>query len=567
MQVARLRHAAHRSVQTVIVVAVGLMAGWNAYICLRLRPDVPTLVINLAFWVVPMLALVAATGRLGRSVALGTAATFCLQRLHWLKWRYLEQTWTAADLRFFTEAANWALLWQYPEALAYLGAGASMLVLTWVLLSPGARASVTTRGAAGVMAVTLTGSVVHWRDLHPFDPFGFNTYGHFASLAYSASTLGYQPPQVTGSSDLFLTRAAALDPATDHAPDEGAAPPVTSPSRPDIVIWLQESAMDLGALDLPGADLPALRMYEPDARTRAHGRLRVHSWGGGTWLSEFALLSGLSHQDFGPAGNSVYYTVTPHLQYSLPRLLARHGYRSVALVGTPKTLYNAEAAQRDLGFDEVLNPLDFPEWGGKSLPAHFVSDEELGRYARQILARPARPPLLLFVLSMMQHGPYDSAHPIRFGLDRLGLRRDQAARLSDYATRMVATDVAALAFGARLLDGPRPAVFAYFGDHQPNLGQPITYRERLAQPQYLTSYMVKTNLTPPAAAGPAAPLDITYLGAIVLEAAGLPLDPLFDANRRMRRLCDGRLTDCPDQALTSSYRAHLYRDLVAARPR
>ena len=79
--------------------------------------------------------------------------------------------------------------------------------------------------------------------------------------------------------------------------------------------------------------------------------------------------------------------------------------------------------------------------------------------------------------------------------------------------------------------------------------------------------MVKTNLTPPAAAGPAAPLDITYLGAIVLEAAGLPLDPLFDANRRMRRLCDGRLTDCPDQALTNSYRAHLYRDLVAARPR
>ena len=68
MQVARLRHAAHRSVQTVIVVAVGLMAGWNAYICLRLRPDVPTLVINLAFWVVPILALVAATG-LGRHFA------------------------------------------------------------------------------------------------------------------------------------------------------------------------------------------------------------------------------------------------------------------------------------------------------------------------------------------------------------------------------------------------------------------------------------------------------------------------------------------------------------------
>jgi RHS repeat-associated protein len=158
-------------------------------------------------------------------------------------------------------------------------------------------------------------------------------------------------------------------------------------------------------------------MYDADARTRAFGALRVHSWGGSTWLSEFALLTGLSHFDFGPTGEGVYYTIVGHVRPSLPRLLKAQGYRSIAISGVPKGLYNMETAQRQLGFDEVLNPLDFPEWGGKSLADHLISDEELGRYADQIIARSSDRPLFLFVLSMMQHGPYDSAHPVGYGLD------------------------------------------------------------------------------------------------------------------------------------------------------
>ncbi|MEZ5420651.1 MAG: sulfatase-like hydrolase/transferase [Vicinamibacterales bacterium] len=305
-------------------------------------------------------------------------------------------------------------------------------------------------------------------------------------------------------------------------------------------------------------------MPEPDDRTRVFGRLRVHSWGGSTWLTEFALLTGLTHDDFGPSGNGVYYTVTPHLRYSLPRLLKRHGYRAIAISGVPKALYNMEAAQRDLGFDEVLNPLDFPEWGGKSLATHLISDQELGRYARQVLERSHDRPLLLFVLSMMQHGPYDSTHPVRYGLERTGLPADQAARTSDYVTRMLATNAAAKQFGAQLLASARPTVLAYFGDPQPNLETPLPYVPGVAAARYLTSYVVKSNVPAPAPPRRASPLDISFLGAVILEQAGVPLDPLFEANRSMRQLCDGRLTDCPDRARIGSYRARLYRDLQAA---
>jgi hypothetical protein len=540
-----------------MVAVVVSMAGWNAYVCLRLRPDVPTTIINLAFWLVPMAALRAATGQVWRSLALGTVLTFGLQRLHWLKWRYLEQSWTAADLRFLVDPANWILLRQYPDMFAWSTAGLATAFLAWLLVPPTARQSARVRGTAACVAVALTGATAAWRHQHEFDPFGFNRYGHFASLVFSWSTLHYEPPVVTGSSDLFRARADAVPPAADVA--------ATRP--PTIVVWLQESSMDLRLLDVPGARLPQLAMYGPDAFTRAFGALRVHSWGGSTWLSEFALLTGLSHFDFGPTGEGVYYTVAGHVRPSLPRLLRTHGYRSVAISGVPKGLYNMETAQRQLGFDEVLNPLDFPEWGGKSLADHLISDEELGRYADQIIARTEQP-LFLFVLSMMQHGPYDSAFPPRYGLDRATLSRGLAARASDYADRMEATDRATLSFGGRLLGREAPTVFAYFGDHHPNLDGAIPYAAGVPSPQYQTAYAVKSNL--PGAHAPATaaqPIDVSFLGALVLEQAGLPLDAHFAANRAMRHLCDGQLTDCPDTALVESYRARIYADLAAAQPR
>lgn len=544
--------------------AVVLMTGWNAYICLRLRPDLPTVLINLSFWFVPILVVLVVSGRLWRSLALGTAVTFVLQRLHWLKWKYSEHTWTAADFRFATDRANWVVVRQYPDILAFILVCVALLAVSWLLMPRGARVAWTTRAVSALVAAALVGGVFHWQAAHVFDPFGFNTYGHFANLVFSASTLAYQPPVTEGSSARFLARAAALShPSATMAAERPATP--HPPARPDLVVWLQESAMDLRVLDLPGARLPELAMYTPDARTRAHGWLRVHSWGGSTWLSEFALLTGLSHEDFGPSGNGVYYSVTPHVQYTLPKLLKQYGYRSVAISGSPKAFYNMETAQRALGFDEVLNPLDFPAWGGKSLATHFISDDELGRYALEILARHHDQPLLLFVLSIMQHGPYDHRYPIASTLDRTGLDRENAGRLSDYVARMTATSDANEAFGAQLLQKPRPVVFTYFGDHQPNLGGSVPYVTGLTNAQYVTSYAIKTNFPVSASIAPSGPLDISYLAGVILEHAGIALDPFFQANRAMRLLCDGKLTDCSDQALANSYRTHLYRDLQAVR--
>lgn len=535
-----------------MLVVVALMAAWNLYICFHLRPDLPTVVINGTFLVVPVLVPFAITGRLWRSLALGTAATFLLQRLHWLKWKYLEQTWTAADLRLLIDRSNWIVAWQYPEIPVYVLAGIALLIATWLLVPRGTRSGWRSRLLSLAMCAAFATSVVRWRDAHAFDPFGFSVYGHFASLAYSASTLVYNPPLVDGDGRAFVARAGVVP---------AVAPSLSGP-LPDIVIWLQESAMDLALFDLPG--LPTLPMYTPDASTRASGLLRVHTWGGATWLSEFALLGGLSSRDFGESSSGVYYTVTPKLRFSLPRLLKQSGYRTAVLSGSPKGLYNSEAAQRDLGFDEVLNPLDFASWRGRSLADHLVSDEELGGFALDVLSRPRDGPMLLFVLSIMQHGPYDAAHPVRAGLDRSPLNRPLAARVSDYVARMVSTSEANVALRATLLGRPTPTVFAYFGDHQPNFGGAVPYVAGLDGPQFLTSFAITSNRDMAVADATPPVLDIAFLGGLILQHAGLPLDAFFGANRAMRVLCNGRGDNCPDPALSASYRAHLYRDLAAA---
>jgi hypothetical protein len=101
-----------------------------------------------------------------------------------------------------------------------------------------------------------------------------------------------------------------------------------------------------------------------------------------------------------------------------------------------KTFYNAESAYKDLGFDEVLTPLDFPEWGNKSLVTSIVEDRDLFSYALKILSRSRPQPVFLYMLSMIQHGPYDASHPPGVRPGAIGPRLGRRGRFSDWLGRM-----------------------------------------------------------------------------------------------------------------------------------
>ena len=83
------------------------------------------------------------------------------------------------------------------------------------------------------------------------------------------------------------TTAAAADCAAGRTPK-------IAQEHPDIVAVLEESTFDPKLLKMCTLPECKRKMFEADGRTRAHGPLVVHTWGGGTWTSEFALMSGMA---------------------------------------------------------------------------------------------------------------------------------------------------------------------------------------------------------------------------------------------------------------------------------
>jgi hypothetical protein len=113
------------------------------------------------------------------------------------------------------------------------------------------------------------------------------------------------------------------------------------------------------------------------------------------------------------------------------------------------------------------------------------------------------------------------------------------------------------AFIARLeSDFPGEAfLIIRFGDHQPSFAKHLidpalddsllARRIAEADPRYLATYYAIEGVNAAAALSSALPvLDAPYLPLVVIEAAGLPLDPSFAAQKRILQRCRGLFYRC-----------------------
>jgi hypothetical protein len=93
--------------------------------------------------------------------------------------------------------------------------------------------------------------------------------------------------------------------------------------RPDILLVLEESTFDTRLIQKCRMAPCRPQMLEvPKAGTRSEqGPLLVHSSGGGTWLSEFAVMSGFDWRAFGHGGAFAPVTLAPRLRRPLPEYL------------------------------------------------------------------------------------------------------------------------------------------------------------------------------------------------------------------------------------------------------
>jgi len=333
------------------------------------------------------------------------------------------------------------------------------------------------------------------------------------------------------------------------------------PPYPDIVQVLEESTFDPSIFTACGAPECHLPMFQPDARTRGTGVLRTHTFGGGTWVSEFATLTGMPQDIFGPGGMYAPYVLAPHVRDALAMQLRRLGYLTIAIYPTEGSFINGRNAYKSYGFDHLydVNELKLDEWE--------ETDKQMFDAAKRVYDQVKKPgqPVFIMILTINQHGPHDDLPlaqlPAPFNRGLLtGLSPAATINFSAYLSRLHDSDVAMRGLEHDFLDRAQPTLLVHFGDHQPSFEgmiRPLARTLPLAlQPyrDFLTYYMLKSNYVgEPLPSFPM--MDIAFLPSMVLQAAGLPKDPYFSALHELRTRCNGLYDDCKIPGLIDSYHA------------
>ncbi|CDG89601.1 conserved hypothetical protein; putative membrane protein [Xenorhabdus bovienii str. feltiae Florida] len=403
--------------------------------------------------------------------------------------------------------------------------------------------------AAGVCVVNLTTNAYYttWQGELP------KGRGTMTNMMMSAKDTEYQPPQFGESADYFLQQAKSV-----------TLPEPQSDVKPDVVLLLQESTVNPHIYQLPAnAQLPDLYMFQRDAGVSAQSPLRVQTFGGGTWLSEFSVLTGLNTDDFGSRKNAVFYFVVDHLQNSLFRAMKDNGYYTVVLTPFNKSAYHAGHAYKTMGVDRIIQPQELGYPASLEENLWTIPTQDMLSYVKTILAKETDKPIFIFSLTMYEHGPYDEGHSDDYGLTDKLEGSSAVGKFSHYMEKIKASDPAIKDFSEFVAARDKPTLFLYFGDHQPSIhfGQ---YDSPLADPAHITQFTMRDNLAQGTAITTGKLTDISFLGGMILERARLTAPPFYQANMTMRHLCDGALNDCQDKALVDSYKYYIYQQLNSA---
>ena len=500
---------------TALVLSGGLFAGLKFISVLKLRYlDSALMPSDFTYFVGT--SLVDTLRHYPHLYALGIGLCIGVPLLLWLVWR--------SDMRWFG-ARRWWL------ALILRAGGAGLFALAfWVCLLPqGVFAQIHARNAWQKMSddAQLTNFFVNIHD---------------AVVRLPAMAEDAVAEQQWGAT-------AHTEPWPTHKP------------YPDIVQVLEESTFDPSGFAVCTAPQCRVQMFRVDGSTRGHGVLRVHTFGGGTWVSEFAALTGMPHDIFGAGGMYAPYVLAPHVHDALAQQLRRLGYTTIAVYPTAGSFINGRNAYDAYGFDHLYDAseLHLDEW--EETDAQMFA---AAKRAYDMVKKPGRP-VFVMILTLNQHGPHDedprAKLPAPYNRGVLhGLSKVAALNFDTYLARLQASDAAMRSLEHTFLDRPQPTVLLHFGDHQPSFGGLIRDMPRTLPPElrpyrdYLTYYMLKSNFAGPAL--PAYPmLDIAFLPTLVLQAANLPTDPYFSAETALRQRCNGLYVDCAVPGMLESYHA------------
>jgi len=363
-------------------------------------------------------------------------------------------------------------------------------------------------------------------------------------------------PSWRRSGGLSLTMAKDPLPLMTAIPARGAA-------TPDIIVIQHESIFDPRLFGL--AVEPNVEAFLSPA-DGLWGSLGVEIYGGGSWQSEFSVLTGLSSAAFGPDAYFLFSRGVGRFHHSLPHALAALGYKTMLMSSCRRNFLNYDAFYGSIGIDERMFSDDFPppfdvdRFEQTSSDALFL-EAALGAFAQRIAGDPA--PRFLYALTSFNHGPHDRrmVRSGQFEAERAfaaeSLPDDQYA---EYYARLAETAATWKRLRSMLVRRfpDRPMLIVHYGDHQPVMTRRIEGQLRLPadeRRQFRTFYAIETlnGGADRSVSRRRAVLDIAFLGTTALQEAGLPLDRIF-ATRAS--LMDHRDDASPASSSDRSLRFH-----------
>ncbi|MEO6381208.1 MAG: sulfatase-like hydrolase/transferase [Nitrobacter sp.] len=502
----------------------------------------------------------------GRAILLASMLAAAVSGASVVKYKHSGQKLIVTDLPLAFAGTVPFFLVQYPLAVAAVAAGgvalagASIATLLYVQGSP-----VSFEWRIAIFIAALAGLVAAYRlggGAVVFQPIASQRRCFLSALI--ASLLDPRSWRQSGG-------LALCDIASERLPLMAAVPARTL-IYPDIIVIQHESIFDPRTYGLPVE--PGVAAFLSPAHG-CYGSLNVDIFGGGSWQSEFSLLTGLSSASFGSNAYYLFKRGVGRFHHSLPLWLASLGYSTALASSCRRNFLNYDAFYRAIGISDRTFTDDFPAPFDVSKFESTHSDEmfleaTIAAHMKRIAEDAA--PRFLFALTNFNHGPHSRrlVAPGHFESERaFAYASNPDPSYAEYYARLAETAATWSRLKADLAARfpNRPMLVIHYGDHQPVTTRRIEAKCKLpADPrrQFRTFYAIEglNGAAGQLVAGRGRALDIAFLGTVALQQAGLPLDEVFATRASLLDQCGAAYFACSSERKRRFHRTLVERGAI-----
>ena len=320
--------------------------------------------------------------------------------------------------------------------------------------------------------------------------------------------------------------------------------------RPHIIMIHDESSYDIRS----AAQIKVPAGYG-DHFVSGDGKSRkfvTEANGGSSWLTEYNVLTGLSSRSFGRFSYFVTRIAAGRVERGLPLALRRCGYSTVSLYPAFGAFMAAKTFQMTAGVEKFHDARDL---GAKGIePDRFFYDNALRLLSQERQGKP----VFMYIYLGANHFPWAST--FRPELTPGWVGPGNRPSIDEYIRRqtMSAGDYRTFVANLKKQFPAEQFLIVRYGDHQPEFSwliiEPSLSEENIAKrlmvydPRYFGTYYAidSVNFKPVASPTAMETIDAPYLPLVIQEAAGLPLDPSFEEQKKIMLRCKGLFYACKD---------------------